>query len=542
MMDLQKLCKGCMKHTYNGTYCSNCGFSEEEYKAPLHQLRTGTILAGKYILGKAIGEGGFGITYIGLDINLNMRVAIKEFFPAGCVTRNASVSDTITVFSGKELEYFNHGRDKFMEEAQIIAQFDSSDGIVSVKDFFLENGTAYIVMEYIDGEDLKAFLKRTGTQMNVHDALNTIKPVLESLSQLHRQGLIHRDISPDNIKINSNGRVKLIDFGAARDINIDGNKSLSIQLKPGYAPEEQYRSHGKQGPWTDVYALCATIYRMITGVVPVEALERVRDDKLLPPSKLGVQIPPHIESTLMAGLSVDYQNRIQTVEELYNAFYNNEPVVARAPQKQNKKATDQKVIIGVLVAAAVVCIPLLLFVFNAVLVGNNIGFDELRVEETATPTVAPTEAPTPTPTVMIARADRYSYSAYYKRMDNIHNSWLTDDATYMELKAVILDFDEKCLRYVNEGDSDIFQYLKPGSKAYQLQTDYKNADPNVHETLHWVNVINSRYDGTSYYVWVDENRTVSRKGTTKTQTDSWVYRLIKNSDGYEIVDYITDPV
>ena len=151
-----------MKHTYNGTYCSNCGFSEEEYKASLHQLRTGTILAGKYILGKAIGEGGFGITYIGLDINLNMRVAIKEFFPAGCVTRNATVSDTITVFSGKELEYFNHGRDKFMEEAQIIAQFDSSDGIVSVKDFFLENGTAYIIMELLEGNTLEKRVEMNG--------------------------------------------------------------------------------------------------------------------------------------------------------------------------------------------------------------------------------------------------------------------------------------------------------------------------------------------------------------------------------------------
>ncbi len=173
-----------------------------------------------------------------------------------------------------------------------------------MKDYFQENRTAYIVMEFIEGKTLKEVLTESGGRMDVETVLAMMKPVMESLEVVHREGLIHRDISPDNIMIDDRGKVKLLDFGAARDFLAEGERSLSVVLKPGYAPEEQYRSHGKQGPWTDIYGLCATIYRAVTGEVPAESLDRVAGEKLKRPSEYGINMGKAREDTLMKGLEV----------------------------------------------------------------------------------------------------------------------------------------------------------------------------------------------------------------------------------------------
>ncbi len=321
MANEQKYCIACMNRKAGGEFCPHCGFSESTYETLPHIMRPRTILAGKYMVGKAIGEGGFGITYVGLDLTLDLRIAIKEFFPSGFVNRDNTLSSTVNPFRGEQGEFFLINRDKFIDEARRLARFRNLPGIVAVNDFFLENETAYIVMEYIDGQTFKTYLQSMGGKLHSEQVFEMIKPVMLSLQEVHGAGIIHRDISPDNIMISNSGYVKLIDFGAARDFVEDKNKSLSFMLKPGYSPEEQYRSKGKQGPWTDVYALCASMYRCITGVTPDESTDRVHEDEVERPSELGIEINPTKETILMKGMAVRQAERFASIGELMNALY-----------------------------------------------------------------------------------------------------------------------------------------------------------------------------------------------------------------------------
>lgn len=323
-MDFAKICLGCMREKKgDGRFCELCGFSDLNYLIEPHQLPLRTILNGKYMLGKVLGEGGFGITYIAVDLNLNMPVAIKEYYPNGFVARNTTMTgDTaITKFQGEKLEFFERGLERFLEEARSLAQFYQMSGIAAVKDFFKENDTAYIVMEYVDGITLKEYLKKQGGRIDYKVVLALMQPIIHSLEQVHAEGIIHRDISPDNIMFNSKGDLKLLDFGAARNYETNQNKSLSIMLKPGYAPEEQYRSKGTQGPYTDVYALCATMYKMITGKTPPESLERRVGDSIVWPRQLGINIPENIELVLKKGMEIISSNRIQNMKELASYLY-----------------------------------------------------------------------------------------------------------------------------------------------------------------------------------------------------------------------------
>jgi serine/threonine protein kinase len=279
-----------------------------------------------------LGEGGFGITYIGWDLNLDLKVAIKEYYPSGFVTRETTSATTVQPFSGSQGDFFLKGRDKFINEAKSLAKFFALPGIVAVKDYFLENGTAYIVMEYIEGKTMKGYLAEMGGKLPAAQVFDMLKPVMPSLSKVHQSGMIHRDISPDNIMLSDEGGMKLLDFGAAREFDGSGSKSLSVMLKPGFAPEEQYRSKGVQGPWTDVYALCATMYRCITGVTPTESNERVIEDDLKPPSALGAYIGAAQEAALMRGLAVFAKDRCQSIQELYDALYG-APAAAAQPEE-----------------------------------------------------------------------------------------------------------------------------------------------------------------------------------------------------------------
>jgi serine/threonine protein kinase len=301
--------------------CPSCGYDESKHETAPHQLRPRTILDGKYLLGKTIGEGGFGITYIGWDLTLDTKVAIKEYYPTGFVTRETTSATTVQPFTGSQGEFFLQGRDKFINEAKILAKFFALPGIVSIRNYFQENGTAYICMEYIAGQTLKAYLASHGGKLPANQVFDMMKPVMTSLAEIHKAGLIHRDISPDNIMITEQGLMKLLDFGAARDFTESGNKSLSIMLKPGFAPEEQYRSRGVQGPWTDIYALSATIYKCITGIAPDESVERVRKDEVKSPSELGISINPGQEEVLMQGMAVLQEKRFQSVAAMTGALY-----------------------------------------------------------------------------------------------------------------------------------------------------------------------------------------------------------------------------
>lgn len=293
----------------------------EESENQYHQLKTGNILNKKYRIEKTLGEGGFGITYLAVDTLLELPVAIKEYYPAGYVTRETAAGNTVMPFSGEKRELYEEGKQKFIKEARAMGKLAGQTGIVAVRDYFEENNTAYIVMEYLNGTTLKAYLKQKGGVLSPQETLELVKPVVKSLASVHAQGLIHRDISPDNIMVLAGNQVKLLDFGASRSVSINGEKSLSVLLKPGYAPEEQYRTRGEQGPWSDIYALCATCYRCITGHVPIEAMERMREDGLKPPSALGIPMDKEAERALMRGLAVFKENRIQDARELYTAWY-----------------------------------------------------------------------------------------------------------------------------------------------------------------------------------------------------------------------------
>ena len=307
----------------------------------LHCLRKGTRLIGRYIIEGVLGQGGFGITYLGIDELHEKKVAIKEFFPQGIVTRNIEYQDTVTVTFVGEKDNYEKGKERFLKEARTMAKFSKDKGIVKALDFFEINNTAYIVMEYLEGVTLKQYL-RENKRIDAEDLVELLVPLIESLDEIHSQGLIHRDISPDNIMVLPDGRIKLMDFGAARDYTEFGEKSLSIVLKPGYAPPEQYQTHGVQGPWTDIYALCATMYKCITGENPPDAIERVMDDHLKKISAFGIPVLPQIEEAIIKGMSVAANDRYQNVgdfcEDLYGGY--EERSVSGAEENQSQVETE----------------------------------------------------------------------------------------------------------------------------------------------------------------------------------------------------------
>ena len=303
----------------------------------LHCLRKGTRLIGRYIIEGVLGQGGFGITYLGMDELHKKKVAIKEFFPQGIVTRNIEYEDTVTVTLVGEKENYDKGKERFLKEAQTMAMFSKDKGIVKALDFFEINNTAYIVMEYLEGVTLKQYL-RENKRIAAEDLVELLVPLIEALDEIHSQGLIHRDISPDNIMVLPDGRIKLMDFGAARDYTEFGEKSLSIVLKPGYAPPEQYQTHGVQGPWTDIYALCATMYKCITGENPPDAIDRLVDDHLKKISAFGFTVSPQIEEAIIKGMSVAAKDRYQNVgdfcEDLYGGYEERSVLEAEESQRQ----------------------------------------------------------------------------------------------------------------------------------------------------------------------------------------------------------------
>jgi len=308
-----KRCMGCMELYKEDVYmCPHCGYEENTLPEEAFHLVPGTIIGKRYMVGKVLGFGGFGVTYIGYDELTDKKVAIKEYLPSEFATRMPTQTK-VTIYSGEKTEQFGLGMSKFVEEAKKLAKFSETSEIVNVYDCISENDTAYIIMELLEGESLKQYLERK-KKVSVEEAERIILPIFRSLHSVHEIGLIHRDIAPDNIFMTKDGRVKLLDFGAARYASATHSRSLSVIYKPGYAPEEQYQSRGEQGPWTDVYALAATMYKMITGVTPATSLERRAKDTLKPPSKLGVSISKNKETALMNALNVQVKNRTKSAE------------------------------------------------------------------------------------------------------------------------------------------------------------------------------------------------------------------------------------
>ncbi len=317
---MEQICYSCFSDSLNEAgVCTRCGYDGAKNREKFPQaLPQGSILYGRYIVGRVLGQGGFGITYLAQDYQTKELVAIKEFFPDTMATRTGG--NTVTPFTGERGENFTYGRDTFLEEAKTMAEFLDNPNIVRVHSYFEENGTGYFVMEYLDGVSFQQYIKDHGGRISWEEALKIMLPILDALSAIHAKGIIHRDVTPDNIFITKDGTVKLLDFGAARYSLGNVSRSLDVILKHGFAPKEQYKRHGRQGPYTDVYSTAATIYYAITGAKPDDAIERSDEDTMPLPTTLGARITMAQESALLKGLAVQSENRYQTMDAFHDAL------------------------------------------------------------------------------------------------------------------------------------------------------------------------------------------------------------------------------
>jgi hypothetical protein len=326
------LCMGCMDPKQGGL-CPNpdtCGWREGTEARSFPQLPPRTSLENRYVLGRVLGQGGFGITYLAADLREYRKLALKEYFPSSFATRDTD-RHTVTYAGPGNRAPYQYGLKKFEEEGQTLQKFQHHLNIISVITSFKANGTGYIVMEYLDGTNLLAYLKRQPAgKISFEEALRILTPIMDALREVHRAGVIHRDVSPDNIYLCRSGRIKLLDFGAARLALRDQTQSQQLILKPGYTPEEQYRNSGVAGPFTDVYSLAATMYRCITGTVPPEAPERLSEDRLQPPGQLA-KLPARAEKALIKALAVRSKDRYQAVEE----FQREISPLPQPPRKSN---------------------------------------------------------------------------------------------------------------------------------------------------------------------------------------------------------------
>ena len=356
-MDFNR-CYGCMKPKTGGPVCEYCGYQDGSANA-MHQLPVGTVLKEQYLVGRVLGQGGFGITYLGWDLYLDIPVAIKEYYPNGMVMRESTISLDVVSCGGDDGLRFRNNKERFLREAKMLARFSQVTEIVQIRNFFLTNNTAYIVMEYVEGKTLKQYVKDRGGRLSVEETLSILGPVMEALSKVHKAGVVHRDISPDNVMMLPDGSAKLLDFGAVRDVGAAAvdkelTKSTEAILKQGYAPIEQYQKRGSLGPWTDVYALCATIYFCLTGEPPADAPERLLMDEALYLEEKVPELKMLQRQALEHGLTLRTEQRTGSMELLYEELFREEkepvpaveavpvPAPAEAVQKPEKPAEPEK--------------------------------------------------------------------------------------------------------------------------------------------------------------------------------------------------------
>ena len=309
-------CSRCMLKVNEEKICPHCGYDGSKAAFRKEYLEEGAFLNERYMLGAVIGSGGFGITYAAWDTLLETPVAIKEYYPVDFAERDVRDSDDVTPRERYETEY-RLGLRRFIQESRVLAMFRQIPGIVNVSDCFEENNTFYFVMEYVRGVSLEKY-----AQTHVLEAkqlFSMMRSTVDALEAVHAQGILHRDITPKNLMVLEDGSVKLIDFGSARKIDREGT---SIIVTEHYAPVEQYDNSREQGAWTDIYSLCATMYEVLTGVVPQESLSRKYKDELKTPRQMGVKLKKHQERALNAGLAVEPDKRTRSIAEFRSRLYN----------------------------------------------------------------------------------------------------------------------------------------------------------------------------------------------------------------------------
>lgn len=321
MIDINHLCPGCMQSNPTpDSPCPHCGYSKNTQ--PLkNALPVFSILEGKYLIGRALGKGGFGITYLAMHLPTETIVAIKEYFPSTLACR-ASDNETVLPEMENQKLYFHTGMRSYAKEGEILQRLSGTSGIVQFREMLFCNNTAYIVMEYVPGLSLKKYMKQQKTPFTESEALTLMWPILMALQSMHQKGLIHRDVSPENLMYRPDHTLTLIDFGAAREFSDDDDENLTVILKRGYAPEEQYHSDSRQGPWTDVYAVCAVLYHMLTGILPQDATSRIENDQLIPISRIpDISVRPNVCHAIEKGLQVDALERYAGIKDFMKDLY-----------------------------------------------------------------------------------------------------------------------------------------------------------------------------------------------------------------------------
>ncbi|MEW6363952.1 MAG: bifunctional serine/threonine-protein kinase/formylglycine-generating enzyme family protein [Acidobacteriota bacterium] len=313
MRSLDNLCPGCFSEKAAAVVCPGCGCDESLTRSRLF-LPYRTVLHRQYVIGRGLGNpGSFGITYLAWDLHLDTPVAVKEFAPRALVERGEDGA-TVRPISAVDAERYREGLRLFLQEARVLARLDHSN-VVRVRTFFEENSTAYIVMDYVRGASLAERLAQCGGRMEQRQALGILLSALDGLGEVHAKGFLHRDVNPWNICLRQDGAPVLLDFGAARQSMGEQTGSPSVIFTPGFAAFEQYHSKGTVGPWTDVYGAAATLYYLLTGITPPDALERHMNDELAPPLRTDPRIPASLSRVIVESLSMDQKRRPQSATE-----------------------------------------------------------------------------------------------------------------------------------------------------------------------------------------------------------------------------------
>lgn len=435
-------------------------------------LKPGVILKERYKIEEVIGAGGFGITYRAWDPLLQSYVAIKEYYPSGIATRSAD-SSKVCVPVGQEQREYHRGKIRFLKEAQDVARFQSEPNIVSIYDYLEENDTAYMVMEYLHGCTLKQYIREHGGRLDTDHILHICLSVLDVLAVVHKAGMIHRDISPENIFICEDLTVKLIDFGAAKQVYLDGEQTMSVVLKPGYAPPEQYAKKDKQGPWTDIYALGATLYFAATGEKPEKSFGRVLEDTIKPVCEVNPEIPRAMSQVIMRAMSVKIEDRYQTVEAMREALLAGEgqnaqmePYVIPASRISKRDLPKKR---GFLIGVAF-CIVIMLVVTGIWMAGRvakkagTATATEMNAASTETQTATMADAQTATDAEQAATEAEKTTQADNPMVMHVPTK---EELAEQEKSDAILNITSSETERVS---IDAFEYMKDGNQGYRMES------------------------------------------------------------------------
>jgi serine/threonine protein kinase len=349
-----------------------------------HTLPTGFLLNNKYTIKQLLGQGGFGITYLAYDVALKMEVCIKELFILGSSTRGANM--TVLTQNMKEFSFADF-KERFMKEAMQLARFDHRN-IVQVMEYFEENNTAYMVMEYLNGQTLKEKVQAKGP-LGSELSQKIIASILDGVEQIHKAEMLHRDIKPDNLIISNDGRVVLIDFGSARAYSDEKTVAQTAMVSPGYAPLEQYNPTARKGTFTDIYSIGATFYFMLTGVKPLNVTERY-SERMKAPHEINPNVSVQVSSAVMLAMEMKPEDRFQNISDFRMALSmlsSPKPVlekpktsVAQQPPKPkvvNKKSSGSSILGGCLIAFlifslfGIIATFVIIFALNAALDGSG---------------------------------------------------------------------------------------------------------------------------------------------------------------------------